>query len=125
MESESAALAFALEAMIDRIVDQKVGAALAARASCGESTATPGRWVTPPRAASETGIPTRTIRAWALEGRVKKRVITKSANPKQAKFKVNVEEVKAVAEARQPSEAGPSLEERARQIRMSKERAGA
>ena len=55
-------------------------------------------WMTPPAAARLTGVPVKTIRAWARAGRVPRRLKNRSADPKQQKYLVNVDDVVAVAE---------------------------
>lgn len=69
-------------------------------------------WVTPPAAARLTGIPVKTIRAWARMGRIPKRLKNRSADPKQQKYVVNVDDVVAVAEqvAGLPAETSDKLE---------------
>jgi hypothetical protein len=54
--------------------------------------------MTPPAAARRTGVPVKTIRAWARAGRIPKRLKNRSADPKQQKYLVNVDDVIAVAE---------------------------
>jgi len=71
-------------------------------------------WMTPPAAARATGVPVKSIRAWARSGRVSKRLKNRSADPKQQKFLVNIQEVIAVAErAEGPTGPGGGLQERA------------
>jgi integrase len=68
--------------------------------------------MTPPAAARLTRIPVKTIRAWARTGRIPKRIKNRSADPKQQKYLVNVDDVLAVAEqvADVPSETSDKLE---------------
>jgi hypothetical protein len=54
--------------------------------------------MTPPAAARLTRVPVKTIRAWARMGRIPKRLKNRSADPKQEKYLVNVDDVVAVAE---------------------------
>ncbi len=71
-------------------------------------------WMTPPAAARASGLPVKTIRAWARSGRVTNRVKNRSADPKQQKFLVNIDEVIAVAErAEGPTGPRGGLQERA------------
>ncbi len=58
----------------------------------------PSRWMTPPAASRLTGVPVKTIRAWARDGRIPKRLKNRSADPKQQKYLVNVDDVVAAAE---------------------------
>ncbi len=58
----------------------------------------PSRWMTPPAASRLTRVPVKTIRAWARDGRIPKRLKNRSADPKQQKYLVNVDDVVAVAE---------------------------
>jgi hypothetical protein len=77
-------------------------------------------WMTPPAACRVTRIPVKTIRAWVRDGRIPKRLKNRSADPKQQKYLVNVEDVIAAAE--QPGFSGPAADtvtdvrERAQQI---------
>jgi hypothetical protein len=83
---------------------------------------TPARtpWMTPPAASRVTRVPVKTIRAWVRDGRIPKRLKNRSADPKQQKYLVNVEDVIAAAE--QPGFSGPAADtvtdvrERAQQI---------
>jgi hypothetical protein len=72
----------------------------------------PSPWVTPPAAARLTRVPVKTIRAWARMGRITKRLKNRSADPKQQKYLVNVDDVVAVAEqvAGAPAETSDKLE---------------
>lgn len=72
----------------------------------------PSRWITPPAASRLTRIPVRTIRTWLRDGRIPKRLKNRSADPKQQKYLVNVDDVVAVAEqvARAPAETSYKLE---------------
>ncbi len=56
------------------------------------------RWLTPPVASRLTRVPVKTIRAWARDGRIPKRLKNRSAEPKQQKYLVNVDDVVAAAE---------------------------
>jgi hypothetical protein len=81
----------------------------------------PSRWMTPPAASRLTRVPVKTIRAWARHGRIPKRLKNRSADPKQQKYLVNVDDVIAAAEqvsAAVDATAGEPLnvQERARQI---------
>ncbi len=55
-------------------------------------------WMTPPTVSRLTRVPVKTIRAWARDGRIPKRLKNCSPNPKQQKYIVNVEDVIAAAE---------------------------
>ncbi len=57
-------------------------------------------WMTPPAAARVSGVPVKSIRAWARSGRIQKRLKNRSADPKQQKYLVNIDDVVAVAEDR-------------------------
>lgn len=74
-------------------------------------------WMTPPAAARASGVPVKSIRAWVRSGRLTSRVRNRSADPKQHKYLVNVDEVVAIAEragsARGTDDAG-DFEARAR-----------
>jgi hypothetical protein len=59
-------------------------------------------WMTPPAAARLTQIPLKTIRAWAREGRIQKRIRNRSADAKQLKYLVNVDDVAAAAQRGAP-----------------------
>jgi helix-turn-helix protein len=81
----------------------------------------PSRWMTPPAAARLTRVPVKTIRAWARDGRIPKRLKNRSADPKQQKYLVNVDDVVAAAErvsAAADAARGESVnvQERAREI---------
>lgn len=72
----------------------------------------PSRWITPPAASRLTRIPVRTIRTWLRDGRIPKRLKNRSADPKQQKYLVNVDDVVAAAEqvASAPAETSDKLE---------------
>jgi hypothetical protein len=74
-------------------------------------------WMTPPAAARATRVPLKTIRVWARTGRIPRRLKNRSADPKQQKYLVNVNDVVAVAEqvAGAPAETSDKLE-RAAQV---------
>jgi len=116
--NEANALAAVLETMLDKMVSAKVDAALSAGSRYSTVAPRPGRWMTSPAAARETGVPVKTIRAWANEGRIQKRVTNRAADPKQQKFKVNADEVAAVAEQRSTVRVGDpeDIQERARRV---------
>ena len=64
-----------------------------------------------------TRVPVKSIRAWAREGRIPKRLKNRSADPKQQKYLVNVDDVVTVAqEASTPANTSQidDLKERAR-----------
>jgi hypothetical protein len=90
----------------------------------------PSRWMTPPAAWRLTRVPVKTIRAWARDGRIPKRLKNRSADPKQQKYLVNVDDVVAAAERVNAAVDAPpgepiNVQERARQIlatRAAKER---
>lgn len=80
------------------------------------------KWLTPPAAARELGLPVRTVRALVRARRVTPRVRNSSSSPKQRKFLVNVDEVAAVVSvwnggAARP-ESAPSLDLAARAERL-------
>ncbi len=71
----------------------------------------------------------KTIGAWARDGRIPKRLKNRSADPKQQKYLVNVDDVVAAAEASAAVHASVgeplNVQERAREIlaaRAAKER---
>ena len=64
----------------------------------GDQVTSAGRWVTPPRAARETGIPVKSIRKMIQDRILPARRRNSSSNPRQAKYLVNVDEVAAEAE---------------------------
>ena len=72
----------------------------------------PSRWMTPPAVSRLTRVPVKTIRTWARDGRIPKRLKNRSADPKQQKYLVNVDDVVAVAEqvASAPAETSDKLE---------------
>ncbi len=77
--------------------------------------------MTTPAASRLTRVPVKTIRAWARDGRIPKRLKNRSADPKQQKYLVNVDDVVATAEqasaAVEAATAEPvDVQERARQI---------
>jgi helix-turn-helix protein len=80
----------------------------------------PSRWMTPPAASRLTRVPVKTIRAWARDGRIPKRLKNRSADPKQQKYLVNVDDVIAAAERVSAANATPgeqlNVRERAREI---------
>ena len=82
------------------------------RARIGADAAPRSPWMTPPAAARLTRIPVKTIRAWARMGRIPKRLKNRSADPKQQKYLVNVDDVVAVAEqvAGAPAETSDRIE---------------
>lgn len=86
----------------------------------GPAAAPPSPWMTPPAAARVTRVPVKSIRAWARDGRIAKRLKNRSATPKQQKYLVNVEEVLAAAnrlDRAGPAAAEPAdVRERAREI---------
>jgi hypothetical protein len=72
----------------------------------------PSPWMTPPAASRLTRVPVKTIRAWVRDARIPKRLKNRSADPKQQKYLVNVDDVVAVAEqvAGAPAETSDELE---------------
>jgi hypothetical protein len=78
------------------VVRQVLRDELQARAAANEAPRSP--WMTPPAAARLTRVPLKTIRAWARTNRIPRRVRNRSADPKQQKYLVNVQDVIAVAE---------------------------
>jgi hypothetical protein len=93
---------------------QVVRSELQARLAGPSPARTP--WMTPPAASRATRVPVKTIRAWVRDGRIPKRLKNRSADPKQQKFLVNVEDVIAAAEQSWPSDpvAGTSTDVRTR-----------
>ncbi len=75
-------------------------------------SAQPSPWMTPPAASRLTRVPVKTIRAWVRDARIPKRLKNRSADPKQQKYLVNVDDVVAVAEqvAGAPAETSDRLE---------------
>ncbi len=72
----------------------------------------PSPWMTPPAASRLTRVPVKTIRPWVRDARIPKRLKNRSADPKQQKYLVNVDDVVAVAEqvAGAPAETSEELE---------------
>jgi hypothetical protein len=89
---------------------------------------TPARtpWMTPPAASRATRVPVKTIRTWVRDGRIPKRLKNRSADPKQQKYLVNVEDVIAAAEQSAPSApaTGAETDVRARAQQILAARAG-
>ena len=121
----------ALGSALVEIVRHVLRGELQARFSADAAPRSP--WMTPPVAARHTRVPVKTIRAWARMGRIPKRLKNRSADPKQQKYLVNVDDVVAVAEqvAGAPAETSDRIElqqraeERAAQVlaaRAAKER---
>ncbi len=81
------------------------------------------RWMTPPAAFRLTGVPLKTIRAWARDGRIPRRLKNRSADPRQRKFLVNVDDVVAAAEqvAGAPAETSDKLGLRQRTMERAAE----
>lgn len=122
----------ALGSALRDIVRQLLRNELEAR-SAAASAPPRSPWVTPPTAARLTRVPVKTIRAWARAGRIPKRLKNRSADPKQQKYLVNVEDIVAVAEqtAGAPAETSDkiALQQRAQEraarvlaVRAAKER---
>lgn len=102
-----ALLGSALVDVVRRLLREELEARVAQANSAPRSP-----WMTPPAAARLTRIPVKTIRAWARAGRIPKRIKNRSADPKQQKYLVNVDDVVAVAEqvAGTPPETSDRLE---------------
>jgi len=79
------------------VVRQVLQDELRARQAAAD-TAPKSPWMTPPAAARATRVPLKTIRAWARTGRIPRRLKNRSADPKQQKYLVNVDDVVTVAE---------------------------
>jgi hypothetical protein len=115
MQHPDASLEFALGSALVGLVRHVLQDELQARIAT--SNAPPrSPWVTPPMAARLTRVPVKTIRAWARVGRIPKRLKNRSANPKQQKYLVNVDDVVTVAEQTvdAPAETSDTLELRQR-----------
>lgn len=87
---------FALGSALAMLVRDVLHREIQARAAADAAPRSP--WMTPPTAARLTRVPVKTIRAWARMGRIPKRLKNRSADPKQQKYLVNVNDVVAVAE---------------------------
>jgi len=85
----------------------------------GNATSTPGsRWVSPPTAARELGISSKTIRNLIMIGTIVPRLRNVVPNPKQRKYLVNIDEVAAATRLAANDVVEPaSLAERAARIR--------
>jgi hypothetical protein len=92
--SPEAALGSALVDVFRQLLQEEFRARLPAAPTPPPSS----RWMTPPAAARTTGVPVKSIRAWLRSGRIAKRVRNCSADPKQQKYLVNIDDVVAVAE---------------------------
>jgi hypothetical protein len=105
--STDAALGSALVEILRHVLRDELQARTAAADDAPRSP-----WVTPPVAARVTRVPVKTIRTWARMGRIPKRLKNRSADPKQQKYLVNVDDVVAVAEqvAGAPVETSDKLE---------------
>jgi hypothetical protein len=87
------ALGSALLEAVRHVLHHELQAGLAAARAPAKSP-----WMTPPSAARVTRVPVKTIRTWAREGRIAKRLKNRCADPKQQKYLVNVDDVATVAE---------------------------
>jgi hypothetical protein len=102
-------------ALLDAVLQVVRGEVQARLAAASARPSSP--WMTPPAAARVTRVPVKSIRAWAREGRIPKRLKNRSADPKQQKYLVNVDDVVTVAqEASTPPDTSQldDLKERAR-----------
>ncbi len=102
-------------ALLDAVLQVVRGELQARLAAASAPPSSP--WMTPPAAAQVTRVPVKSIRAWAREGRIPKRLKNRSADPKQQKYLVNVDDVVTVAqEASTPADTSQldDLKERAR-----------
>jgi len=91
--SPEAVLGSALVEIVRRLLRDELDARLEATRAAPSS-----RWMTPPAAARASGVPVKSIRAWVRSGRIPKRLRNMSADPKQQKYLVNLDDVVAVAE---------------------------
>jgi hypothetical protein len=91
--SPEAALSSALVDVVRRVLQDELTAHLEAVRSPPRSP-----WMTPPAAARASGVPVKSIRAWARTGRISRRLKNRSADPKQKKYLVNLNEVATTAE---------------------------
>ena len=91
-------LATILEGTIREIVRQEVKAALAEGIQARAGELPRGRWLTPPAAAREVGIPEKAVRAMIKVGVITPRLRNIDPNPRQPKYLVNVDAVAAEAE---------------------------
>jgi len=110
-----------MQAWIRKLVHAEVRIAMREVGGGESSTSQGGRWLTPPKAAKEVGIPVRAIRQMLKDGRIGSRPRNVRAAPKQVKHLVNVDEIIAAARDLHVSgrrEAQPeSLAEQAARIR--------
>jgi hypothetical protein len=91
-------LATVLEGAIREIVRQEVKAAMPDACQAGAAELPRGRWLTPPAAAREIGIPERAVRAMIKAGIITPRLRNVNPNPRQPKFLVDIASVAAEAE---------------------------
>lgn len=102
--SEAEALALAVEALIERVVERK----LAARPMAPGALTPRSPWMTPPAAARETGIPEKRVRELVRAGALGEggaRLRNQGANPRQPKYLVNVDTLRTVVERGGPAPA--------------------
>lgn len=111
-------------------VRQVVREELAAVRSAQAPVAPASGWMTPPAAWKATGVPVKAIRELIRRGLITARLKNVGRDPKQRKYLVNVDEVKAMVEKRAHDaisqavsevEGIVNLEERARRIRARAE----
>ena len=95
---DGSGLATILEGTIREIVRQEVKAAMAEEVRPRAGDLPPGRWLTPPAAARELGIPEKAVRAMIKAGVITPRLRNIDPNPRQPKYLVNVDAVAAEAE---------------------------
>ncbi len=108
--SPEAVLGSALVEVVRRLLQDELQARLDAARAPPRSP-----WMTPPAAARASGVPVKSVRAWVRSGRIAKRLKNTSADPKQQKYLVNIDDVVAVAEqAGARAEEGIDMKERAR-----------
>jgi hypothetical protein len=77
-------------------------------------TEPPSPWMTPPAASRATGVPVKSVRAWARNGLIPRRLKNTSTAPKQRKYLVNLDDVVAHAEQKRTDRGGQADVERAR-----------
>lgn len=86
-----------LETAIRELVRQEVQVAVQALLKGGTPAMADSRWTTPPKAARASGVPVKSIRRMARDGRITPRFRNTDSNPRQPKYLVNLDEVEEAA----------------------------
>jgi hypothetical protein len=95
----------AVGAAVIQTIRQIVREELAARLKPPE-TEPISPWMTPPAASRASGVPVKSIRAWARNGLIPRRLKNTSTAPKQQKYLVNLNDVAARAEQKRVADRG-------------------